>query len=121
VRSHGEDQPDVGDLQKNDFRHAQSGGIDGGQRSAAFRARDCLQEAHNLVGAQYDRQLAQLTRVGDALRHRGLAERHTIEKPKRADDLVQRRPRDSRRNQMNPEGVDIFQAQTIRGATKYTG
>jgi hypothetical protein len=54
----------------------------------------------------------------DALRHRGLAERYTIEKPKRADDLVQRRPRDPRRNQMNLEGVDIFQAQTIRGATK---
>ncbi len=32
--------------------------------------------------------------------------------------LVQRRPRDPRRNQMNLEGVDIFQVQTIRGATK---
>src|SRR5580692_8936786 len=41
-----------------------------------------------------------------------------LEEPQRAHDLVQRRPRDPRRNQMNLEGVDIFQAQTIRGATK---
>jgi hypothetical protein len=29
------------------------GGIDGGQRGAAFEARNCLQEAHDLVGAQH--------------------------------------------------------------------
>ena len=82
----------------------------GRRRGAAFEARDCLQEAHNLVGAQHDRHLALLTRIGDAFRHRGLAERHALEEPQRADNLVQRRPRDPRRNQMNLEGVDIFQA-----------
>ena len=33
-----------------------------------------------------------------------------MEEPQRTDDLVQRSPRDPRRNQMNVEGVDIFQA-----------
>src|SRR5438552_4713602 len=56
--------------------------------------------------------------MGDALRHDGLAERHAIEEPQRADDLVQCRPRDPRRNQMNLEGVDIFQAEMIWGSTK---
>ena len=101
---------DVGNLQENDFRHAQSSGIDRGQRGAALEARDRLQKAHHLVGAQHDRQLARLTRIGDAFRHRGLAERHAIEEPQRADNLVQRRPRDPHCNQMNLEGVDIFQA-----------
>jgi hypothetical protein len=56
--------------------------------------------------------------LGDALRHRVLAERYAIEEPQRADDLVQRRPRDPRCNQMKLKRVDIFQAKTIRGATK---
>src|SRR5256884_704647 len=79
---------DVGNLQQNDFRHAQAGGIDGGQRGTALEARDHLQKAHHLVGAEHNRQLARLTRIGDALRHDGLAERHAIEEPQRADDLA---------------------------------
>ena len=71
----------VSDLEKNDFRYAQSGGIDSGQRGAAFEARDRLQEAHDLVGTQHDRQLARLTRIGDTLRNPRLAECHTEEKP----------------------------------------
>src|SRR4029450_11806622 len=63
-------------------------------------------------------QLARLTRIGDALRHDGLAKRHAIEEPQRADDLVQCRPRDPRCNQMKLKGVDIFQAETIRRAAK---
>jgi hypothetical protein len=42
---------DVRDLQQNYLRHAQSGGIDRRQRGAAFEAWNCLQEAHDLVGA----------------------------------------------------------------------
>src|SRR5262245_24201419 len=63
-----------------------------GQRHAALEAWDRFQEAYDLVSAQHDRQLARLTRIGDALRYRVLAERHAIEEPQRADDLVQRRP-----------------------------
>jgi hypothetical protein len=94
----------ITNIAESDFRYTQ--------------ARDCLQETHDLVGAQHDRQLARLTRIGDALRHRVLAERYAIEEPQRADDLVQRRPCDPRCNQMNLERMDIFQAKTIRGATK---
>jgi hypothetical protein len=101
---------DVGNLQENHFRHAQSGGIDRGQRGAAFEAWDRLQEANDLVGAQHDRKLARLTRIRDALRHRGLTERHPIEEPQRTDDLIQRRPRNPRSNQMNLEDVDVLQA-----------
>ncbi len=34
-----------GELQENNFRHAQSGGIDGGQRGATFEARNHLQKS----------------------------------------------------------------------------
>jgi hypothetical protein len=51
----------------------------------------CLQEAHDLVGAQHDRQLARL-RIGDCAPAPVLAERYALEEPQRADDLVQRRP-----------------------------
>ena len=38
-------------------------------------------KAHHLVGAQHNRQLTRLTRIGDALRHRGVAESHAIKEP----------------------------------------
>src|SRR6516165_1485296 len=43
---------------------------------------------------------------------------HTVEKPQRADDLVQRWPGYPRRNQMNLEGTDIFQVEAVRRTTK---
>jgi hypothetical protein len=55
---------------------AGSGGIDRGQRGAAFEARDCLQEAHLLVGAQHERQLARLTQCAPTP---VLAERYALE------------------------------------------
>ena len=104
----------VGDLEHHHFRHAQAGGVNRGERRAALQARDRLQKAHHLVGAQHDRQLLRLARIGDALRNRRLTERHPVEKTQRAHDLVQRRPRDPGRHQMNLEGMDLVQAEAIR-------
>src|SRR6266511_6165079 len=58
------------------------------------------------------------TRTSAARSAQSGAERHAIEEPQRADDLVQCRPRDPRCNQMKLKGVDIFQAETIRRAAK---
>jgi len=104
----------VGDLEHHHFRHAQAGRVNRGERRAALQARDCLQKAHHLVGAQHHRQLLRLARVSDALRNRRLAERHPVEKAQRADDLVQRSPRDPVGNQVNLEGMDLLKAQVIR-------
>ena len=65
-----------------------------------------------------DRQLARPTCISDALPQRVLAEHHAIEEPQRPDDLIQHRPRDPSRDQMKLEGVDIFQVEAIRRATK---
>ena len=54
---------DVGDLQADHLRHAQSGGIGRRQRGAALQAWNRFQEAHDLVGAQHHRQLAAAARA----------------------------------------------------------
>jgi len=46
---------------------------------------------------------------------------HTVEKPQRADDLVQRWPGYPRRNQMNLEGMDIFQVEAGQENDQNTG
>jgi len=104
----------VGDLEHHHFRHAQAGRVNRGERRAALQARDRLQKAHHLVGAQHDRQLLRFARIGDALRNRRLTEGHTVKEAQRAHDLVQRRPRDPGRHQMNLEGMDLVQAEAIR-------
>ena len=106
----------VGNLQEGHFRYTQSGCIDSGQRGTALKAWDCLQKAHDLVGTQHDRQIVRFTRIGDAFGNGVMTKGHTVEKPQRADDLVQRRPGHPRRNQMNLEGTDILQIEPVRRA-----
>src|SRR5947209_2971600 len=109
---------DVGNLQQNHLGHAQSGGIDRRQRGAALEAWNCLQEAHDLVSAQHHRQLARLARIADAIRNGVVAERHTVEKPQRTDDLIECRPGYPDRHQVDLEGTDILQFETIGGPTE---
>jgi hypothetical protein len=47
-----------------------------------------------------------------------MAERHTVEKTQRTDNLVQRRPGHPDRHQVHLEGADILQAETIGRPTK---
>jgi hypothetical protein len=111
-------QVDLTDLKIDELRHAQASGIDGCQRGAALEAWDCLQEAHDLVGAQHDRQLARLACIADALRNGILAECHTVEKAQRTHDLIERRPGYPDRHQVDLEGADILQLETIGGPTE---
>ena len=90
----------------------------GRQCSTGLQARNGLKKAHHLVCAQHHRQLAGLACVGDALRYLPVPERDAIEEPQRADRLVQRRPGDLGRNQMDLEGPDVFQTQQIRRTAK---
>src|SRR5258708_9004266 len=68
------------------------GRISGRERGAALQARHGLEELHDFVGAQHDRQFEGLSRVGNALRTSRLPKRESVETPHRADDLVQARP-----------------------------
>jgi hypothetical protein len=47
-----------------------------------------------------------------------MAERHTVEKPQRADDLIERRPGYPDGHQVDLEGADILQLETIGGPTE---
>src|SRR3974390_1209752 len=108
----------VADLEKNDFRYAQAGGIDRRQRGTTLETWDRLQEADDLVSAQNNRQLLRFACIGDTLGNGVVGECHAIEKAQRADDLVQRRPRYPGRHQMNLERADILQAQMVGGSAK---
>lgn len=48
-----------------------------------------------------------------------MAERHTVEQPQRTHDLIERRPGYSGRHQVDLEGTDILQLETIEGPTEY--
>ena len=109
---------DVADLQGGDFRNAQARRIGRRQRDPGLQARNGFKKLNDFVGAEHSGKLARLTGVGDPLRDRLFAERHTVEETQGADDLVQRRPRDALRSQMNLIGPNILQAEPIGRATE---
>src|SRR3974390_1843160 len=78
----------VGDLEKNDFRYTQAGGIDRRQRGTTLETWDRLQEADDLVSAQNNRPLLRFARIGDTLGNGVVAECHAIEKAQREERLV---------------------------------
>ena len=87
-------------------------------RRAALQARHGLEKLHSLVGAEHDRQLARLACVRNAFGNFHLPERHAVEKPHRADDLVEPRPRDAGRDQMHLESVNILDPLLLRRTAK---
>ena len=105
---------DVGRLQADHLRHPQPRSVGGGQRDTRLEARDGFEKAHDFVGAQNGRQLARFAGIGDPLRDRIAAERHTVEETQRADDLIERRPGDALRDQMHLVGADVLQPEPIR-------
>jgi hypothetical protein len=90
------------------------------QRGAGLQARNRFEKTDHLVRAQHDRQLARLPRVGNALRNLAMPERDAIDEPQCAHRLVQPRPRDPGRDQMDLEGPDILQTKAIRRASEIT-
>lgn len=112
---------DVADLQSDGLRRTKSRGIGRGQRRSRLRARHRLEEADHLVGAQHRRQRARRAGIDNPLRDLGMAERHSVEEPQRTHRLVQRRPRDPRRDEMHLEGADVFQAKPLRGSAEVAG
>jgi hypothetical protein len=57
-----------------------------------FQARHRRKKPCHLVGAQDHRQLPALARVGDALDHRGAAERNAVEETEGADRDIEAGP-----------------------------
>ncbi len=109
---------DVGDLQTHRLRRPQSRSIGRCQRDAGLQAWHRFENAHHLVGVQDHRQLAGLARVGNTLRDLAAPKRDAVKEPQRADRLVQRRPRNAGRHQMDLKGADVLQAKPVRRATK---
>jgi hypothetical protein len=101
------DAVDIGDLQANRFGRPQPRRVGRRQCGTGLQARNRLEKAHHLVGVQHYRQLARLPRVRDALRDLAVPECHAVKEPQRTDRLVQRRPRNAGRHQMNLKGADI--------------
>src|SRR3954454_20618621 len=85
----------VRDPEPRDLRGAQPRRISRRQRGAVLQARHRFKKLHDLIGAEHDRQLARLARVGDAFRKARFAQRDPVEEAQSADDLVQAGPRDA--------------------------
>jgi hypothetical protein len=105
---------DVCDLQARHLRSPQAGGVGHRQRHAVTKAADRAQKAHDLVGAQDDRQPPAPTRIGDALGQIRPAHRHAEEEPQGAHRLVQGAPGHRLPHQMHlvrPHILDIRRAQ----------
>lgn len=112
---------DFADLQTDGLRSAKARRISRRQCGARRKARHRLKEADNLVGAENHRQRAWRTGIGDPLRDLGMTQRHAVEVPQRTHRLVQRPPRDSGRNHMHLEGVDILQTEPVRRVAEVAG
>ena len=105
---------DISDLQADRLRRAKSGGISGRQCGARLERRHGFQEPDHLFGAQNIRQLARCPGVGDPLRNLGAVERDTVEEAQRTHCLVQRRPGNTLRYEINLKRPHVLQAELIR-------
>jgi hypothetical protein len=83
---------DIGDLEADRLGRSQPRCIGCRQRGPRLQARHRLEKPHHLVGVQHHRQLVRLSCIRDPFRDLAMPERHAIEKPQRADRLVQARP-----------------------------
>ena len=105
---------DVADLQADHLGGAQPRRIGRRQRGARLQAWHCLEKPHHLIGTQHHRQLARLPRIRDPLGNLVMAKRDAIEEPQSADRLVQSRPRDPARHQVDLERPHVLQAEPVR-------
>lgn len=113
--SHQNDAPTaagVFDPEPGDLRSAKPGRIGGRQRGPALQARHDFEKLHDLIGAEHDRPLAWFSHVGDALGDIRLAECDAEEEPQGANGLVQPRPGNPRRYEMDLKSVDVVQRQS---------
>jgi len=108
----------IGHLQMSRLRRPKARRISCGQGRPRLQAGDRLKEADYFVGAQHDGQLARLARIGDALGYVAALQRHAVEKPQRADCLVECWPGDPGGDEVHLEGAHILQPQSVRGAAK---
>ena len=101
---------DIRDPQADRFRGAQACGIGGGQCRAGLLGHHRLQETHDLVGAQDRRQPAWPAGIGNLLGDLSSLQGHAVEEAQGAHRLVQRRPGDALRYQVDLKGADVLQS-----------
>ena len=109
---------DITDFEAHRLGRPQPRRISRRQRGTRLQACHCLEKPHHLVGAQHHRQLARLPSVRDTLGNIVMTERDAIEEPQSADRLVEGRPRDTGRDQMDLEGAHLLQSQPLRRASE---
>jgi hypothetical protein len=109
---------DVGRLEDNDFGQPQAGRIGRGQCHPRLETGNGFQKANDFFAAEHSRQLARLAGMDDPFRHLTAPERHTIEKTQGAHDLIQARPGNPSRYQVNLIGTNIFRAEPIGRTAK---
>src|SRR5262249_1432526 len=109
---------DVVRAQAYDLAGTQTGGISGRERHTIPAALHRLEKSGDLLRAQDHRQRFGPARIGDAL-GKGLAsQRDAKEEAQRGDDLVECRPGNPPRHQVDLVGTNILEAETIRGSPK---
>jgi hypothetical protein len=104
----------VFDPKARDLRGPEPCRIGGCECCAALQARHGFEKLHDLVGAQNNRQFVGFPRIGNAFRDERLAERNAVEETQGAYDLIEPRPRNAGRHQVNLESADVFQFQLVR-------
>src|SRR5262249_58666630 len=108
----------VGRAQAYDLGGTRTGGMSGRERDTSPAALRRLEKSGDLLRAQDHRQRLGPARIGDALRQVLASQRDAKEEAQRGDDLVECRPGNPPRHQVDLVGTNILEAETIRGSPK---
>src|SRR5262249_36940046 len=109
---------DVVRAQAYDLAGTQTGGISGRERHTIPAALHRLEKSGDLLRAQDHRKRFGPARIGDALGKVLASQRDAKEEAQRGDDLVECRPGNPPRHQVDLVGTNILEAETIRGSPK---
>jgi len=100
---------DIADLERDDFRDAQSGAVRGGERRLVLRRRCRVQQQHHLLDAEHRRYPSRVRHDGEPPRQIRPVECHREEEAQRRDRAV-----DSRRLHAALRLVQLEEAQLLR-------
>jgi hypothetical protein len=105
---------DVAHLKGDDFGQPQACRIGRGQRRASFEPGNRFEETHHFLAAEHHRQPARRARIGDQLHDLAALEGDPVKETQRAHGLVQARPRNALRRQVDLIRTDLFGTEPIR-------
>lgn len=105
---------DVAHLEGDHLGQPQTRRIGRGQRHAGLEPGNGFKEAHHFFAAEHHRQPPRRAGIGDHSYDLAAPERDLIKETQRAHDLVQARPGNALRRQVNLIRTHLFGAEPIR-------